>query len=196
MLETSKRNYTYQKNKVTAQIRSEKIKYIEKLTQDGLGDSKRMWQAMNLIFRKGKSNVQAETPESILNDENGTVISNKTETLETLNRYFVNVGQNIQEQLKINFCSKPQQMTTSTEANTTIYLYKTTSNELKRIIDTLKTNAASGLDEICAKDLKKVSRNLSKALVDPINNCLKDGYFPHIFKETKVREYLQGQWQS
>lgn len=92
MLETSKRNYTHQKNKVTAQIRSEKIKYIEKRTQDGLRDSKRMWQAMNLIFRKGKSNVQAETPESILNDENGTVISNKTEILETLNRYSVNVG--------------------------------------------------------------------------------------------------------
>lgn len=52
MLENTKRAYTVQKNRVTSLIISEKRKYIEKLTQDGLRDSRRMWQAMNIFLEK------------------------------------------------------------------------------------------------------------------------------------------------
>lgn len=56
----------------------------------------------------------------------------------------------------------------------------------------MKTNAAAGVDEICAKDLKNVASNLSKALVNPINNCLKHGTFPDTFKEARIKSIYKG----
>lgn len=142
MLEATMQAYTLQRNKVIALIRSEKRKYIEQLTQQGLRDSKRMWQAMNIIFRKGKSRKKDEITELVSSD-NTTIVKEKTQILETLNEYFIEVGENIQEQLKTDFYSKPKQPIVMNETNASIYLYKTNYNELKKIIDSLKTNAAS-----------------------------------------------------
>lgn len=182
MIQNTKQIYTQQRNKVTNLIKLEKRKYIEKLTQEGLKDSRRMWQAMNIIFRKGKSS----------DDDGMTKITDKTEILETLNNYFVNIGENIQRKLQSDFCNKPKERTTLTEQNVSIFLYKTNQKELKAIIQTLKTNAAAGIDEICAKDLKNVALNLSKALVKPVNYCLKNGIFPATFKECRIKAIYKG----
>lgn len=146
MIQNTKQIYAQQRNKVTNLIKLEKRKYIEKLTQEGLKDSRRMWQAMNIIFRKGKSSLKEDIPVLSADSDDMTNITDKAEILETLNIYFVNVGENIQRKLQSDFCNEPKERGTLTEQNVSIFLYKTDQKELRSIIQTLKTNAAAGID--------------------------------------------------
>jgi hypothetical protein len=54
------------------------------------------------------------------------------------------------------------------------------------MIDGLKNNAASGLDDYCSKMLKKLSDDLSAFLVRAVNKSMRDGQFPTSFKVAHI----------
>ena len=56
----------------------------------------------------------------------------------------------------------------------------------------MKINAAAGIDGITAKDLKNVNQELSRALVKPINDCIKTSIFPNSLKETRIKALYKG----
>lgn len=189
-IEHNKQLYNQQRNNVTRMVRKARKDFIEKLVQDGIHDSKRMWQAMKYIFRK-KTAQKNDLPNS-LETEDGSETTDPQTMVETFNKYFVNVGDQINLQLSQDFNSRPRNYIQLNEANASIHLYNTNQRELTKIIKSLKSHAAAGIDGICPKDMKVVISQLSKALVTPINECLKHGIFPVTFKETKIKAIYKG----
>jgi hypothetical protein len=61
-------------------------------------------------------------------------------------------------------------------------MYPTTRSEIKSIIDGLKNDAVSGLDDCSSKILKKLSDDLFLFLVRAINKSMRDVRFPTSFK--------------
>lgn len=190
IVEQSKQLYNRQRNNVTTMIRKARKDFIEKLIKDALRDSKRMWQAMKYIFRKKSTNAN-DLP-STLATEDESETTNPQIIVETFSDYFTNVGDQINENLAQTFNHLPRSTTQLQEMNASIHLYNTNQDELNKIIKALKTNAAAGIDGICAKDLKAVSTSLAKALVTPINECLRRGTFPSTLKETKIKAIYKG----
>lgn len=73
-----------------------------------------------------------------------------------------------------------------------IVLYDTDESELYAIIKSLKNDSACGLDGISSKNLKKIARELSEALVNPMNEAIRRGEFPETFKEARIKALFMG----
>lgn len=67
----------------------------------------------------------------------------------------------------------------------------TTPEEVKFFINTLKNSKAPGLDGINSIMLKKMTATFFKVITEIFNWCLKNGYFPKLFKTAKVIPILK-----
>lgn len=183
--------YRAQKNKVTALIRHKRNAFIDEQIQTSMNNSKKMWQVMKLTVRKNTSHQNDGTPK-IIEKEDGTQLSDPQLILNELNEHFVSIGGKINENMRINFNNRPRNYHCPITNESSLYLYDTNATELRNIISKLKDDAASGTDRITVRNLKKTSQELSRALVKPINQCLRQGLFPDTFKEARVRALYKG----
>lgn len=183
--------YNTQKNKITALIRRKRSEFINEQIQTSMNNSKKMWQVMKLTIRKNPSHQNDGTPR-VIEREDGTELNDPEMILNELNEHFVNVGDKINEKMCADNNNRPRSYDNHVQNESSIYLHNTNATELRNIIFKLKDDAASGIDKISAKNLKKVSNELSLALVEPINQCLRGGLFPETFKETRVRALYKG----
>lgn len=184
-------SFRIQKNKVTSMIRSKRNLFIDQQIQESMQDSTKMWQAMKLALNKKVSQSHGDAPEAIETPD-GVTLKDPKQILDSLNNHFLTVGEKLNDEQHIKKGNRPRASTIEYECQSSMHLYKTNQHELLTIIHTLKNDAASGLDGISARNLKAVSRELSRKLVIPINECLKNAHFPFTFKEAKVKALYKG----
>lgn len=68
-----------------------------------------------------------------------------------------------------------------------LFLYPTTTSEIKTIINQLKTKKSAGIDGITATTLKEISDYIATPLSHLINKAIGEGEFPSAFKVTIVK---------
>lgn len=189
--EQRRQAYKTQKNKVTKLIRMKRADFINRNIRESMNDCKKMWQIMKQVIGKSKKTTNDDIPESIEGNDN-CIVNEPQQVLNALNDHFVNVGIRINEESRQKHQNQERTHTASRTIISSIYLYNTNHMELLRIIKTLKTEAAAGIDGITAKILKKIARELSYKLIEPINECMREGHFPETFKETRVKALYKG----
>jgi hypothetical protein len=175
------RIFKNQKNKETALIRTKKRHFINSLVQMAIGNPKKMWAILKFIFQNKFSACTDDLPNELI-DETGQTVTDPSRIMDLLNEYFATIAENLKENLLHEIFNRPMTLTMTYDFDHSILMYPTTRTEIKSIIDGLKIDAASGLDDCSSKMLKKLSDDLSSFLVRAINKSMRDGRFPTGFK--------------
>ena len=131
--------------------RNLKKKYITEKLVEYKDDPKKCWTAIYLITNRTKVK-DTEEPEGITQ-----------ETANTYNKYFATIGSEIQDKLNIttqtkDFCGLKG-----------FFFKPETDTSIKKLIDKIKKEVATGADEVGAKLLKDVSEVLSPVLAQIVN---------------------------
>ena len=158
-------------NSINALKKILKQKYILEELEKAGDDVKKLWKILNFLIGKN------EKPEIIEPEDLNQ------EKVNNYNKFFATIGLNIQKELNID-----EEFTADNNHNFTPFTFKNESVEsVNKIIDGIKTNVATGNDNIPAKIIK-----LSKTLISPyitkiINLSFETKTFPDILKNAIIK---------
>ena len=102
---------------------------------------------------------------------NNQIINDPVQIANTMNNYFTNIGpelakkiQNTTENDFMSFLGKENQQS--------MYMFKTNSNEVSKLISKLNNKKSSGFDDLSAKFLKLCSPFISAPLANMFNSSI------------------------
>ena len=109
---------------------------------------------------------------------------NPTDIVNAFNEYFANIGP--LQASKIQATDVPFHSFLSQPCDKTFFLNPTDTNEVLKIVNSLKSSKASGHDEVSNSLLKQIIMNIVTPLTFLLNLSLSTGCFPECFKLAKV----------
>ena len=148
-----------------------KQKYILEELEKAGEDPKKIWKVINFLVGK------KETPEKIEPEELNQNKVNK------YNEFFATIGINIEKELNTN-------MNYINEKNFDFPAFKfenETTENIEKIIDRIKTDVATGMDNIPSKIIKNTKSILSPYLTKIINLSFETKTFPDILKNAIIK---------
>lgn len=173
-------------NNLKRQIKITKNNYYATKLLETKTDIKKTWKIVNEITGGNKTNKN-NTPQSFI--INGTeIITKGNESLiaDQFNYFYTQVGISLASKITINK-HRQQQMLNNIPTNTsTIFLQPTTEIEISNIISKLKSNKATGVDQITTLTLKNTKPYITVALCHVANIMLNTGRFPDKLKVARV----------
>ena len=139
-----------------------------------------LWKTLGSIICKNKK-VTNITKLNI----NNQIINDPVQIANTMNNYFTNIGpelakkiQNTTENDFMSFLGKENQQS--------MYMFKTNSNEVSKLISKLNNKKSSGFDDLSAKFLKLCSPFISAPLANIFNSSIYNGVYPDLLKTARV----------
>jgi hypothetical protein len=164
--------------KLTDKIKKAKINSYEAHFDNVIknGDTKSIWKEINDCI-----GLRKET-KKILIEKNGKLLTEDQIVCDTLNNYFINVGENIIPAVNISV-EKLNKFNTLTQIENSIFLDPTSCEEVYNEILTLNKNKSAGSDNINVAVIKTLINPLTPLITDIINTMIKHGIFPDILKE-------------
>ena len=146
-------------------------------------DKKKIWKSLSEITNH-KKKINSDIKR--LKHEGGDLTS-QSEIANGLNNYFNSIGHEMAKKIPLYSLinTDPSRLIKNSPAHS-IYLFKTTSQEIKRMIEGLKTAKAPGIDGITNYILKETVDIIAPILSDLFNKCLSQGVFPDPLKVAKI----------
>lgn len=173
-----KNEFIYYRNRLNELIKTTKYNYYKNKILKNKNDSKLLW---NVIKEMGSS--RDETAHDQIKSQNGTVISDSREIADSFNYYFSQVGKKLAEKIK-----RPSIAIKSTQKNiNSLFISPTNLEEVKLVVNNLKSRKAPGFDNLTAEVLKEISHEISPCLVFLINRIIETGEYPIIFKKVLIK---------
>lgn len=181
ILQTSYKRY---RNFCNNLLKKLKNTYNRNLLEESGKDSKKLWRHIkNLAF----VSKQHESSSELLQTHDSPLTS-----ANHVNSYFVNVGQNLAEQIKCNYNTNynmhVHKATVSSEYRqlTSFVLLDTDKDEVEKVIMGLKEVCAVGWDGISNSVLKNFRHILVPPLTHIFQICLSESIFPDYLKKALV----------
>ena len=183
--------YKLYRNKVTLMIRNSKEYYFNNTVQQGIGNSGKMWKALNDILPSKSSS----TPSSIV--VNGNVLSGNEDIANGFNDHFSSVADVL---IKDNFVASStsnvnrvdHSNVTPNVSNPKLNLPCISHEFVNSEILRMSTKKATGLDDINCKILKLARPVIVDSLTFIMNLSLSTGVFPNDWKIAKVVPLYKG----
>jgi len=171
------KRFRTERNKLINKIRERKLEYYQdldnKISRNNDIDKKEWWKLVNnYMSRKGTKN---NIPALSVNDK---LVYSNTEKAEAFNDYFIEQCTVVEDDNEV----LPDLDTSSSNLND----IKLTTDEVKRAIQELKQNKASGPDLVSNRLLLKSKESMAKLLTDFFNKCLDKERFPKCWKTANV----------
>ena len=153
--------------------RDSKVDYYHKYFEKNNNNFSNMWKGIQSIININKS---SRRDIKLLND-NGNTICDPKKNVEQFNKYFVNVGLNVDS--KITKAVKHfKEYMANMKVNKTFFLTTATPKELFDIILAFDVKKSSGPNSIPVYILKISICFFSNKLCDIVNLSFKTGIFP------------------
>ena len=148
-----------------------KQKYIIEELEKAGDDVKKLWKILNFLIGK-KEKPDIIEPEAL-----------DQEKVNKYNNFFATIGYNIQKDLDVdlnyhcnnNFDFEPFKFVNETEES------------IEKIIDNIKTDIATGIDNIPSKIIKQTKKLISPFITKIINLSFKKKEFPDILKNAIIK---------
>jgi hypothetical protein len=177
-----KTNLTSYNKLLKTLIRNAKKSYYESCFNKFKDDIQKTWNTIKLIINKNK-NSQC-FPNSFL--INGNRISDTCRIADEFNRYFVDIGPNLSDNI-----ITPQNLSFKDYLKFPVLsrsfcFNKINDSDVSKIIDQLKPKTSSGIDCISNKLIKMLKEVILPFLTLIINQCIETGIFPDKLKMAKV----------
>jgi len=168
------------RNFVTNEIRHSKRDYFTRKLTEYRNDTKNTWRLINNTLRPNHK-TNRNRIKQILTDEGYITDDNKI--ADTMNEYFVNVGQNIAHSMEIIDKNPLDYIQTNNPQS--FFFSPITEHNVQSTILSLK-NGRSNLHSMPTKILKHVSHIISPVLTHIINKSFTTGTFPNTLKVARV----------
>ncbi len=176
---SSRTKYIAYKNILKQSIKHEEIQYYEKEFHLRSKDIRKTWQLINKLINKnppgnkwGFFNI------------NNSLTSNKQIIATAFNDYFTDLGPNLAKSIPQSSCDSAHSFVSP--ITDSMVVFPTDPAEIKNIIINLKSNTASGLDQVPVSVLKSVVDIISPILSCLINHSINSCSFPDALKSAKI----------
>lgn len=146
------------------------------------GDQKNTWRELKKLLGTPSKSKTIETIVSA----NSIPLHNDDKKADELNQYFTTIGQNLSQQIPELNGDDINKFNSIFHNNNSIFLYPTNTNEVYRLIQSLKPNKSPGYDNIDVNCIKNFADELSPFIVELINLVLTTGIYPDKLKIAKV----------
>lgn len=175
-------DYRILRNNVTKQIKIAKAKYYSLEFDKCKSNQNDRWKFIKRLLNKNDSPVG---PTHIKYNDMDTVDSQ--EICECFNEYFINIGFNLAQQLpKCDLSYESFMDNNWTTALPTFSFHPTSSEAVQKIIDSLTTRKATGIDNITVRTLKENKSILAPMITSLINFSIERSIFPDSLKVARV----------
>ena len=148
-----------------------KQKYILEELEKAGEDAKKLWKVLNFLIGK------KDAPEKIEPEELSQ------EKVNTYNKYFANIGLEIQKQLDIEINSEVK----NNHDFPPFKFENETESEIEKIIDNIKKEVATGPDTIPSKIIKQAKLIISPYITKIINLSYTNKQFPDTLKKAIIK---------
>ena len=169
---------------ITQKIREAKGNYYKRQLQQCEGNVKKIWNVINTILSRKVSSPTNEKSFKV----NDNLISCPSEIANQFNKYFVEVGSNLANQIhsEQNDFRQYLQNRYADEFNFPIV----TKDQLFRIVSSMK-DSASGHDEIPIRIIKIIIVDIADVLLHLCNVSFSTGSFPDLLEIAKVLPFFK-----
>ena len=179
------RCYKKYKNILQSVINEAEKLYFNNKFMMANNSSKKTWSVINEVLNKKKGNESGMRNELKLDGYNES-INDPLEICNHLNNYFVNVGKEVSESIKLDGSEKSFDMYLGNPHINSFYATPVDKYEVEKLIDNLKENKAYGFDNIHPKFLKVSKEIISEPLAYIINKSITEGIVPDNLKIAKI----------
>ena len=163
-------------------IRLSKVNYFNGKCYEYKNDSKKLWNLINKI--NGKLNDKSTIINRITIDN--LLITNQQEIANKFAEFFSTVGPSFARKI-----GSPARVITDYNKKIplnkmSLYMYPTSSEEIKSIVDNMLNKTSTGYDGISNKLLKGIKNSILNPLTIIFNQSMSQGIFPKAMKEASV----------
>ena len=139
------------------------------------------WQIINELINN--KHLHSEPPSSI-KDTMGNSVCGSREVANCFNRYFCELGPKLASALPPANLSI--QYNNRLTPKNSFFMKPVSHSELMVVLSSLKTNKASGFDDIPSRFIKVIGPNISEHLMNFFNFCFSSGIYPDSLKIARV----------
>ena len=169
-------SYRRLRNLVNHNVKFAKSKYYSDLINDAKGDSSKLWKAVNEALSR---NYKSANPQCIVTE--GIQHSTLNAIATVLNTHFALIGKTLADKI---FSVFPKD--TLTTSNHSFSLNEVDDQTALYLLLSLKTNKATGMDNVSARLLKCSANAICPTVARLLNLSIQSGCFSRIWKCSKV----------
>ena len=160
--------------------RKAKFNYYNNIIESNKNNSAKLWKILNKII--GKTHNKKDLPGTF--KVNGVATDNLNVIVDGFCDYFTSVGRIFSNKIPRADHSYDHYM--GSQFDSTMYLSPTDTEEVKKLILSLKNKHSCGHDGISSWLLKKIAVPISLPLSIAINKSIESGYVPKSLKLAKI----------
>lgn len=175
----SEEKYKTYKNKLTMIIRNSKKDYYHNLLEKSKNNTKDIWNILNKIIKNSSGSISYP----LYFIENEKNIKNSEEIANKLNSFFVNVGPNLEKEIKKTGTEEGSLIDRNIN---TMVLNPIVDKEILNIVNQCKNKTSTDFNDLDMKVIKYTIESIVKPLTHIFNLSLQNGQFPHQMKIAKV----------
>ena len=161
-------------------IRNAKKQYYATIFQQQINDPQKTWKTINSILNRNQSNNTNIQHLSI----NGQKIDEPSSISNSLNNYFVEIGQKLTSALPSTDTQYQQYL--NAQSNPTFKFEPVTEETVSKTIDSLCNKTSCTSDEISTILIKALKQELSTPITIIANQIINTSTFPDALKIAKV----------
>ena len=182
--------YKFYRNKITHMKRLSFNNYYSKKLQRSFGNKRKEWEIVNQITSyKKKKNSEINS----LKGENNEILRNARDVANGLNKHFNSIGQKMANKFPKSNEKGYKAVEKIERTLESIYLRRTSIEEIEKMIDKLKSNKAPGIDGISNHIIKSSTKIVSPILMKLFNQCMEVGIFPSVLKTACIVPLHKGE---
>ena len=168
------------RNMLNKIIKNTQQEYYKNLIKQYSNNCIGLWKTLGSIISK----KNRETKINKLKID-GKVINDPIQIANTVNDFFTNIGPKLANKFQN---SNPNQFMKfmGESCKQSMYMHKTTANEVKKLLNRLDSKKSPGFDELSAKFLKLCSPYISETLANIFNTSISHGVYPELLKTARV----------
>ena len=172
-------DYKKYKNKLNHVIKNAKKAYYEKQFVKYKNNTKKTWQTINEILNINRTSK--DLPDTFLHKNSKNSVTNPQKIADKFNEYFVNIGPQLEKKIPKhdNFTYERYLNGNYTDS---MFIEPVTEYELQMEINNLNENKSAGHDEISAKMIKTIGKEIVKPLTYIFNLPFQTGKIPKFLK--------------
>ena len=171
--------YKDYKRNLSKLLRKTERDFLHNQLIENKNNLKKSWQIIkNVINKRRSQNVQTDFK------INGRIENDKYKIADSFNKYFINIGKNLENKIpKSN--KSPLTFMQNINVTRSLFLKPATDDELSKIIRSLNISSP-GYDAIHSKIIKSTFNCYLPALTHLVNQSLTEGTFPNELKIAKI----------
>ena len=168
------------RNRLNKTIRNAQKEYYKSLIKQYSNNCIGLWKTLGSIISKKKR----ETKINKLKID-GKDITDPTQIANKVNDFFTNVGPKLANKFKNDNPNNFMKFM-GESCQQSMFLHKTTTIEVKKLLNKLENKKSPGFDELSGKFLKICAPYISETLAYIFNNSISQGVYPDLLKTARV----------